>query len=75
MADAKKFKVVSCEDCRWWAGNAEHWQPKTATCERITAAAGKRDNTARIFPVTSGAFLETEPSFGCVLGEERKPHG
>lgn len=59
-----------CKDCRWWAGRAEHWTPTTAVCERIHAGAGKRDDTARIFPVTSGAYLETDADFSCSLAEK-----
>lgn len=62
--------MIKCIDCRFWAGRLEHWKPTVACCERITAAAGKRDSTARIYPVTGGAYLETEASFGCALGEK-----
>ena len=65
-------KKLTCEDCRWWSGIREHWRPDVGTCERITAAAGKRDNAARIYPVTSGAYLEVAFDFGCNLGEKAK---
>ena len=62
--------AIKCGGCRWWAGRLDYWKPATACCERINAGAGKRDNTARIFPVTVGAYLETEANFGCSLGEK-----
>lgn len=62
--------MTKCKDCRFWAGRLEHWSPTRAVCEMITAAAGKRANVARIYPVTSGAYLETESEFSCSLGEK-----
>lgn len=64
--------MTSCKDCRWWAGSRDDWTPTEAVCERIHAGAGKRDGTARIYPVTSGAFLQTSAEFGCALGEKPK---
>lgn len=61
--------MIKCVNCRFWAGHMEHWLPQSAVCERITSGGGRRNSDARIFPATSGAWLETEREFGCTWAE------
>ena len=58
----------TCDVCRWW--KCEQWAQE-GTCVRIHAGGGQRD-TARIYPVTSGAYLETPSWFGCSEFEKEK---
>lgn len=58
-----------CKDCRYWAGRSEHWTPLRAVCSRVHSGGGQRPEEARLFPVTSGAYLETAAEFGCSMGE------
>ncbi len=63
--------MTKCKECRFWSGSKDHWLPQTATCSRIHSGGGKRsEETARIFPVTSGAYLETDQEFGCAMGRK-----
>lgn len=58
-----------CETCQFWAYNAND----LGDCERIHSGGGKRDIPARIFPTASGAYLETEATFGCMLWTKDRP--
>jgi hypothetical protein len=51
----------TCDICRWWS--SEVWSNK-GTCMRLHCGGGGRD-TARIFPNTSGAYLQTPSWFSC----------
>lgn len=61
----------TCETCRWW-NKPDSWK-ENGTCERLHAGGGDRP-WPRIFPVTSGAYLETPEDFGCSL-HEHTPRG
>lgn len=75
-AGVKPVKISkTCATCRWWAG-VEFWDTaKVATCGRITCGAGTRDSGARIYPVTSGAYLETHETFSCGYYEREARRG
>lgn len=62
----------TCRTCRWW-GADYHWETD-GNCNRIHAAAGTRltDTLARLYPITSGAYMATNEDFGCTMYEKRK---
>ena len=65
-------KFGNCHNCRWWVIPERWYGMQEYACERINSGAGNKSPGARIFPVTSGAFLATAPDFGCTLHEPRK---
>ena len=69
MADEDK----TCGNCRFHALR-NRWDD-SGNCIMITAAAGERPAsvTARVYPVTVGAHLETSVDFSCILWEQRRP--
>lgn len=69
--NVKTKEAVRCGDCKHWDGRDQHWKPARATCRRIHNGGGRdNDKTARLYPVGGTAYLETEPLFGCALGEK-----
>jgi hypothetical protein len=68
----EKITKATCKTCRWWNTKGEYvWDTKpdaTYECERITSGyAGRR--SARLYPVSSGAWLSTRPDFSCAMHE------
>lgn len=61
----------TCETCRFWTIRP-YASPKTGVCSMVHCGGGQRKDRARIFPVTSGAYLETEPSFFCCLHQPKQ---
>jgi hypothetical protein len=63
---------MRCLNCRWWTGDARYAptahidKERSGNCERITASAALRSDTAaRLYPVGVNAWLTTRFDFSC----------
>jgi hypothetical protein len=62
-----------CHNCRWWQGDRDEYGDDAGSCSMIHVGSGNRKWLARLYPVGSPAWLETDKRFYCKLHEAIPP--
>jgi hypothetical protein len=68
----KALEERRCEMCRWWNRMPGHQRGTCCWRKSITNESLEQDTPFVVFEDGATAWLETEPSFGCVCWEARE---